>query len=86
VAKLTLVFAKHHSMKLLGLHQVDGCLEVMISEMSGPSEVYLAWIAQIQGSVYPVRTRPLKRRDVRIVEDILDDEDVHPGDEDAIET
>jgi len=67
IAKLTLAFAHQHPMKLLGLHQVDGCLEVMISEMASSSEMYLAWIAQLKGSVYPIRHRPLKRRDVRIL-------------------
>ena len=86
VAKLTLAFAHKHPMKLLGLHQVDGCFQIMISDTSGPLDIYLAWIAQLQGSVYPVRTRPLKRRDVRILgdnvvndeinfEDFADDED-----------
>jgi hypothetical protein len=80
VAKLTLSFARQHPMKLIGLHQVNGCLAVTLSDTTAPAETYFAWIARLQKSLYPIRTRPLKPRDEHILGSDLDYEAVQLDD------
>ena len=62
--KLTVSFCHEHPMKLIGLHQVEGCLTVALSGTSAPSETYFDWIISLEKSLYPIRTRKLKKRDL----------------------
>jgi hypothetical protein len=67
IVKLVIQFGQQHRMKLLALHQIDGCLEVMLSGTDAPADEYFDWIKTVQNSIYPIRTRPLKRRDHRLL-------------------
>ena len=74
VLAMTLRFVQLHPMKLIGLHQQDGCLCVLLSEITDPPFIYLTWTEQVQNSVYPARTRPLKRRDQHFLQSDTVDE------------
>lgn len=83
VITMTISFGQQHPMKLLALVERKGCLEVMISDLTDPAPLYLEWIARLQCSIYPTRTRPLKRRDQRIIAQGVGDEFIF--DDDAAE-
>jgi hypothetical protein len=66
---LTARFVKTQPLTLLGLHQQDGCLIVLLGSPGGKSDDCLRWITQLERSIYPVRTRPLKWRDLQFLTD-----------------
>ncbi len=65
VAGMSARFGHRHPMKLLGLHQEEGCLKVLFFGTAASPATYLSWITRLHHSIYPVRTRPIKRRDLR---------------------
>jgi hypothetical protein len=74
VVRLTAAFFPKHPMKLLGLGQTEGCIYVTLSGTVGPTEVYLDWIETVEKSLYPIRTRRLKVRDLPLAEEMLEEE------------
>lgn len=74
VVRLTAAFFPKNPMKLLGLGQTEGCVYVTLSGTVGPTEVYLDWIETVEKSLYPIRTRRLKVRDLPLAEEMSEEE------------
>jgi hypothetical protein len=74
LVRLTAAFSREYPLTLLGLGQTEGCVYVTLSGTAGPTEVYLDWIETLEKSLYPVRTRRLKVRDIPLAEAVFDDE------------
>jgi hypothetical protein len=67
IVSLVATFNAEYPMKLLELHQTEGRLLITLSADAAPPETYYAWVEAMERSLYPIRTRPLKRRDHRLL-------------------
>jgi hypothetical protein len=74
LVRMTADFSRKHPLILLGLRQAEGCLVVTLSGTVGPTEIYLDWIERLEHSLYPIRTRRLKTRDLPLAAEILEEE------------
>ena len=68
LVRLTAAFSQKHSFTLLGLTQEDGCIEALLTGKGSPPAIYEGWVASLERALYPIRTRPLKKRDLRFLE------------------
>jgi hypothetical protein len=75
IVKLVTGFTAKYPLKFLELRQQQGHLLIAVIGDSAPPETYMEWIETLQRSLYPIRTRPLKRKDCRL----LDSEDFNRG-------
>jgi hypothetical protein len=66
--KLVTTFTAEYPLKLLELRQQQGHLLIAFIGDAVPPETYMDWIETLQRSLYPIRTRPLKRKDRRLLD------------------